>query len=240
MRIIQTSLLLTMLANLTLLVKLAFTQPAWVTPSAPAPSQPAAPTVAPAPSAPALLAPAPASKPIVKYKDRIVRQTDTLLITDTLVITKIDTVEISVLPIQYKYKIRYALTKLNVEITNPEWLDYASYNEIIARDTATLKMGVEEIRTLGNTIDQFGNHIPQTDIITTGFIINVFGNRATIEYRGKTSIAVFSGGFDNSGFLLANGEITETSMLASFFPFNLFFGSQKKRIIIEIIREAYL
>jgi hypothetical protein len=204
---------------------LASSQPAWL--GTPQPSQP--PTVAPAPVA----------KPITVYKDRIVRQTDTLRVLDTIVRvdTIIDTVQI--LPMQYKYKIRYALTKLNVEITNPEWLDYASYNEIIARDTATLKMGVEEIRTLGNTIDSFGNHIPQTDIITTGFTINIFGNRATIEYRGKSTLALFSGGFDNSGFLLANGEITETSMLASFFPFSLFFGSQKKRIIIEIIREAY-
>jgi hypothetical protein len=207
----------------------AFAQPAWLTTVQP-PAQP---------SQPPAVAPAPVAKPITVYKDRIVRQTDTLRALDTIV--RVDTIidTVQVLPMQHKYKIRYALTKLNVEITNPEWLDYASYNEIIARDTATLKMGVEEIRTLGNTIDSFGNHIPQTDIITTGFTINIFGQRATIEYRGKSTLALFSGSFDNSGFLLANGEITETSMLASFFPFSLFFGSSKKRIIIEIIREAY-
>jgi hypothetical protein len=181
----------------------------------------------------------PAVSPPAKivYKDRIVEKIvlDTVVKVDTVVVR--DTV-ISP-PVQYKYMIRYALTSLNVDMANPEWLDYASYNEIIARDTATLKVGHEEIRTLGSVIDPHGNHIPQTQIITSGFTINVFGSRATIEYRGKSTVALFSGSFDNSGFLIANGEITETGFLASFFPLNLFFSSSKKRIIIQILREAY-
>jgi hypothetical protein len=214
-----------------------FAQPSW---RVPAPSPASAPAPAPAPA----VEPAPVvsvAKPRTVYRDRVVK--DTLRIVDTLLVSKIDTVRImdtvSIMPIQYRYMIRYALTSLNVEMANPEWLDYSSYNEIVSRDTATLKVGSEEIRTLGNTIDQFGNHIPQTDIITTGFTINVFGDRVAIEYRGKTSVAFFSGFFDNSGFLIANGEISETGFLASFFPFNLFFSAGKKRIIIQIHREAY-
>jgi len=165
----------------------------------------------------------------VFVRDTIIKN-DTLLITDTLYHWNT----------QYKYTIRYALTSLNVDLSNPEWLDYASVNEIISRDTATLRIGNEEIRLLGNIIDQFGNKIPQNDIITAGFTINIFKDKVFIEYRGKNSLALFSGSFDESGFLIATGEISETNFLASFFPFNLFFRSGKKRIIIEVIREVYL
>jgi hypothetical protein len=216
---------------LLLFFSFSFSQaPAWLAPpAAPPPASPAAAAVV---------------KPdtVVVSKVRIRTVKDTVILVDTLRIVQKDTVRDTVIsfPVQYKYVVRYALTSLNVEMSNPEWLDYASVNEIIARDTATLKIGSEQIRTLGATIDGFGNHIPQTDIITTGFTINIFGNRATIEYRGKNSVAFFAGSFDNSGFLFANGEIAETGFLAGFFPFNLFFGSSKKRIIIEIFREAYL
>jgi hypothetical protein len=179
-------------------------------------------------------------KPVVK---RItVRDTVRIVSLDTVYLSKTDTVRDTVVsfPVQYKYTVRYALTSLNVEIRNPEWLDYASVSEIIARDTATLRIGSEEVRTLGNMVDQFGNRFPQQDIITTGFTINIFGDRANMEYRGKSSVAVFSGNFDNSGFLIATGEIAESSFLGSVFPFSLFFGVSKRRIIIEILREAYL
>ena len=180
-----------------------------------------------------------ASSPRVVYRDKIVR--DTVRMVDTLV--RVDTVRVSdtvrVLPVQYKYVIRYALTSINVDSKNLEWLDDASVSEIIARDTATLKVGVETIRTLGIVVDQYGNRFPQQDIIVAGFTINVFGDRANMEYRGKSSVAVFSGSFDLSGFLIASGEISETNFLASFFPFSLFFGSSRKKIVIEIVREAY-
>jgi len=178
------------------------------------------------------------SKPVIKTK--VVHDTITVLKTDTIMqvdtIVKVDTV--MQWNTQYKYTVRYALTKLNVDITNPEWLDYAAVNEIVARDTATLRIGTEEIRSLGSIIDQFGNKVPQTDIITTGFTIQIMKDKVVIEYRGKNSLAVFSGNFDNEGFLFATGEITETSFLASFFPFSLFAGSGKKKIIIEIMREV--
>jgi hypothetical protein len=177
-----------------------------------------------------------AAKPRVVVKsvhDTIVR-IDTLVKIDTLV--RVDTV--MQWNTQYKYTIRYALTALNVDIANPEWLDYAAVNEIIARDTATLRVGSEEIRSLGNIVDQFGNKIPQTDIVTTGFTIQVLKDRVMIEYRGKNSLAVFSGNFDNEGFLFATGEIAESSFLANIFPFNLIFGVSKKKIIIEIMREV--
>jgi len=179
-------------------------------------------------------------RPVVKV--RTVRDTVRIVVSDTVYSVRVDTVRDTVVffPVQYKYTVRYALTSLNVDIRNPEWLDYASVSEIVARDTATLRVGSEEIRTLGNMIDQFGNSFPQQDIITSGFTINVFGDRANIEYRGKTSIAVFSGSFDASGFLFATGEISETSFFAGLFPFSLFFGTNHKRIIIEIRREAYL
>jgi len=173
--------------------------------------------------------------------------TDTLRIVDTVTVTVVRTDTLHVIdttivlrPIQYKYVVRYALTALNVDISNPEWLDYASYNEIVARDTATLRIGTEEVRELGSIIDQFGNKIPQTDIVTTGFTIQVFGDRVVIEYRGRNSLAVFSGNFDINGLLFATGEITEANFLASLFPFNFIFRSGKKKIIIEILREAYL
>jgi len=187
------------------------------------------------------VAPASSSSRVV-YKTKLVSKVDTLRVLDTVFISKVDTIRdtVNLMPVQYKYIVRYALTALNVEMSNPEWLDYASYNEIIARDSATLRIGTEEIRTLGSVIDQFGNKIPQTDIVTTGFTIQIKGDNAVIEYRGKNSLAVFSGSFDNSGFLLATGEITEANFLASFFPFNLFFRAGKKKIIIEILREAYL
>jgi len=168
------------------------------------------------------------------YVDRV--QFDTVVVVDTVV--KIDTVV--KLPVQYKYVVRYALTSLNVEMTNPAWLDYASVNEIVARDTATLRIGSEEIRTIGNIIDSWGNKVPQQDIITAGFTININGDRVVIEYRGKNSLAMFSGSFDKDGFLFATGEITESSFALDFFPFNLFFGASKKRIIIEIFREVRL
>jgi hypothetical protein len=179
-----------------------------------------------------------ASSPKVVYRSRIVR--DTLRLVDTVRV--VDTIRdtIPVFPVQYRYRIHYALTSLNVEISNPEWLDYASYSEIVARDTAMLRIGSEDVRTLGSIIDQFGNKIPQQDIITTGFTINVRRDMAVIEYRGKNSVALFSGSFDLSGFLIATGEISETGILASFWPFSWFFGTSKKRIIIEITREAYL
>lgn len=190
-------------------------------------------------------APAPAPAAVervpskVVYRNRIVR--DTVRMVDTLV--RVDTVRVTdtvqVLPVQYKYVIRYALTSINVDSRNPEWLDNASISEIVARDTATLKVGVETIRTLGSMVDQFGNRFPQQDVIVTGFTINVFKDRANMEYRGKNSIAVFSGAFDSSGFLVASGEITETGFFASFFPFSLFAGASRKKIIIEITREAY-
>jgi len=177
----------------------------------------------------------------VEVRTKVVRKVDTLRVRDTVTVVKVDTIRDTVVssPVQYKYVVRHALTSLNVEILNPEWLEYASYNEIFARDTATLRIGTEEVRTLGSVIDQFGNKIPQTDIITTGFTIQVTNDKVSIEYRGKNSLAVFSGYFDSSGFLFATGEITETSFLASFFPFNLFFGTGKKRVIIEIKRETY-
>jgi hypothetical protein len=182
--------------------------------------------------------------PRVVYRDRrvIERVTDTVFVSLFDTVRVVDTIRDTVpaFPAQYRYSIRYALTGINIESKNPEWLDYASYSEIVARDTATLKVGVETIRTLGTMVDQHGNRFPQQDIITTGFTIQVFGDRATIEYRGKNSIAVFSGSFDRSGLLVATGEISETSLLGSFFPFSLFFGTGKKRIIIEILREAYL
>jgi len=182
------------------------------------------------------------SAPAVVY--RVKHVTDTLRITDTVTVQRTDTLRISdtisVYPVQHKYVVRYALTALNVDMANPEWLDYASYNEIVARDTATLRIGAEEIRELGSAIDQFGNKIPQTDIVTTGFTIQIFGDRATIEYRGKNSVAVFSGNFDANGLLYAIGEVTETNFLASIFPFNFIFKSGRKKIIIEILREAYL
>jgi len=167
------------------------------------------------------------------------------VVVDTVLILKNDTIRIvdtvkTAPPVQYKYVIRYALTSFNVSAKNPEWLDNASHSEVIARDTATLKIGVETVRTLGVIIDQFGNRVPQTDLITTGFTINVFGDRAFIEYRGEKSLAVFSGGFDSSGFLIATGEITETSFFTEWWPFNLFFSASRKKIIIEITREAYL
>jgi len=167
---------------------------------------------------------------------------DTLFVRDTLYFDRVDTIikvdTIQVFPIQYKYVVRYALTSLNVSLNNPEWLDYASVNEIVARDTATLRIGSEEVRTLGYIIGEFGNKVPQTDIITYGFTIQISGNRVVIEYRGKNSLALFSGSFDNDGFLTATGEITENSFIPDFFPFNLFFNVGKKRIIIEIIREV--
>jgi hypothetical protein len=171
---------------------------------------------------------------VVKEVHDTVVRVDTLVQMDTIV--RVDTV--MQWNAQYKYTIRYALTALNVEITSPEWLDYASVNEIFARDTATLRVGAEEVRTLGSIVDQFGNKIPQTDIVTTGFTIQVLKDKVMIEYRGKNSLAVFSGNFDNEGFLFAAGEITESGFLASFFPFNLFFRSGKKKIIIEIVREV--
>jgi hypothetical protein len=176
-----------------------------------------------------------------QQRSRVVYRKDTVKVYDTVNVVRVDTIRDTVYywNSQYKYIVRYALTSLNVDITNPEWLDYASVNEIVARDTATLRIGSEEIRTLGNLIDQFGNKIPQTDIITTGFTIQIFKDRAIIEYRGKNSLAMFSGNFDSAGFLFATGEITETGFLSSFFPFSLFFGSSKKRIIIEIMREVY-
>jgi hypothetical protein len=192
-------------------------------------------------SAPAGGQPSPAK---IVYRLKTVRDTvrvaDTLVRLDTVVVrdTVRDTVQ--VLPAQYKYVIRYALTSINVDTKNPEWLDNASHSEIVARDTATLKIGVETIRTLGTMVDQYGNRFPQQDIITTGFTISVRKDMAVIEYRGKNSIAVFSGGFDSSGFLIATGEITETGFLASLFPFSLFAGTGRKRLIIEITREAYL
>jgi len=173
------------------------------------------------------------------YRTKTVRDTvflrDTVVVNDT--IQKTDT--LYWWNTQYKYTVRYALTSLNVDISNPQWLDYASVNEIVARDTATLRVGSEEIRTIGNIIDQFGNKVPQQDIITAGFTINILRDRAMIEYRGKNSVAYFSGNFDSFGFLYATGEIAETSFLASFFPFSLFFSTSKKRIIIEIMREVY-
>jgi len=178
----------------------------------------------------------------VVYKTRV--KTDTLFVRDTLLkidtLVKVDTLRDTVYHwnAQYKYRIRYALTSLNVDISNPEWLDYASVNEIMARDTATLRIGSEEVRTLGNIIDNFGNKVPQTDIVTTGFTIQILGDKVVIEYRGKNSLAMFSGNFDNHGLLFATGEITETQFLASFFPLNLFFYSSKKKIIIEIFREV--
>jgi len=185
-----------------------------------------------------------ADAPRTVYRDRIVR--DTVKLMDTLVrldtVYRVDTIRdtVQAFPVQYRYVIRYALTGINVETKNPEWLDYSSLSEIIARDTATLKVGVETVRALGVIIDQFGNRIPQQDIVTTGFTIQVFGDRATIEYRGKNSIAVFAGSFDRNGFLIATGEIADNSLLLNFFPFNLFFGASRKKIIIEITREAYL
>jgi len=172
------------------------------------------------------------------YKTKTVR--DTLFVRDTL--SRVDTVvRVDTLyhwNSQYKYTVRYAFTSLNVDISNPEWLDYAAVNEIVARDTATLRIGSEEVRTLGSIIDRFGNKIPQTDIITTGFTIQVLRDKVVIEYRGKNSLAMFSGNFDSHGFLVATGEITETHFLSSFFPFNLFFGSSRKKIIIQILREV--
>jgi hypothetical protein len=179
-----------------------------------------------------------AVKPV--YRTKVVR--DTVLRIDTVL--RVDTVQtvdtVYHWNMSYKYVIRYALTSLKVDIDNPEWLDYSSVSEIVARDTATLRIGSEEIRTLGNIIDQFGNRIPQQDIITAGFTIQVMGDKVVIEYRGKNSVAMFSGNFDFSGFLVATGEIAETNFFASFFPLNLFFGTAKKRIIIEITREVYL
>lgn len=205
-----------------------YSQPSWRSPAAP-PAGAGAQATVPAGDA---------ASPKVVYRNRIVR--DTLRLVDTVRV--VDTIRdtVPVLPVQYKYVIRYALTGINVDTKNPEWLDNASYSEIIARDTATLKIGVETIRTLGIMVDQYGNRFPQQDIITTGFTINVRKDNASIEYRGNNSIAVFSGAFDISGFLIATGEITETGVLASFFPFNLFFGTSRKKIIIEITREAYL
>ena len=208
---------------LLLLSCFAFSQPSWLQPSQPSP--------------PVVQLP-PALQPV---KPKTVYRVDTVKVRDTVEVVRVDTIRdtVSAFPVQYKYTIRYALTSLNVDMSNPEWLDYASVNEIFARDTATLRIGSEDIRTLGSLIDQFGNKIPQTDIVTTGFTINIFKDRANIEYRGKSSLAMFSGNFSDSGFLFATGEITETGFLASFFPFSFFFGSSKKRIIIEIMREVY-
>ena len=176
---------------------------------------------------------------VTVYRTKTVRDTvvfrDTVVVRDT--VQKTDTLYFW--NTQYKYIVRYALTSLNVDISSPQWLDYASVNEIVARDTATLRIGSEEIRTIGNIVDQFGNKIPQQDIITAGFTINILKDRVVIEYRGKNSVAYFSGNFDSFGFLYAVGEISETSLLASFFPFNLFFGASRKKIIIEIVREVY-
>jgi hypothetical protein len=207
---------------LLLLSGFAFGQPSWLQPSQPSP----------------VVQLPPALQPV---KPKTVYRVDTVKVRDTVEVVRVDTIRdtVSAFPVQYKYTIRYALTSLNVDMSNPEWLDYASVNEIFARDTATLRIGSEDIRTLGSLIDQFGNKIPQTDIVTTGFTINIFKDRANIEYRGKSSLAMFSGNFSDSGFLFATGEITETGFLASFFPFSFFFGSSKKRIIIEIMREVY-
>ena len=204
-----------------------FCQPSWLRPSQSSPVVQLPPSLQP-------------SSPVVS-KPRAVVRVDTIRVYDTLEVVRVDTIRDTVFHwnAQYRYIVRYALTSLNVDMNNPEWLDYASVNEIVARDTATLRIGSEQIRTLGNLIDQFGNKIPQTDIITTGFTIQIFKDRAIIEYRGKNSLAMFSGNFDSSGFLFATGEITETGFLASLFPFSFFFGTSKKRIIIEIMREVY-
>ena len=206
-----------------------FGQPSWL-PLPSKPTQPPPPAVQPPGGG--------GEKPRVVYRDKVIDRIvrDTVFRVDTIV--RVDTVVL--VPVQYKYIIRYALTALNVDTKNPEWMDYSSTAEIIARDTASLRVGSEDLRQMGNLIDQFGNRIPQYDLITTGFTIQVMRDRATIEYRSAANIALFSGSFDSSGYLIASGEISESSMLAGIFPFNLFMGVSKKRIIIEIVREVLL
>lgn len=182
--------------------------------------------------------PAAAEKPktVVKTVRDTITIMDTVTVTDT--VTIIDT--IVAWPVQYKYNIRYALCNINISTDGVEWHDYSSFAEIVARDTATLRVGSEDLVFYGNIIDQFGNRLPQYNLITTGFTISVQNDRAVIEYRGKNSVAFFSGSFDPSGYLVATGEIEDSGLLANMFPFSLFFGSNRKKVIIEIVREVFL
>ena len=203
-------------------------------------SRPALPSSASAPSSSS-------EKPKVVYRTKVETRVDTVRVFDTVRTVRVDTIRdtvpVPVLPLQYKYVIRYALAAVNIELNKSkklgsgfDWSDHASVSEIFARDSATLRVGVEEIRTLGHIIDQFGNRIPQQEVITTGFTINVLGDRAVIEYRGSKSVALFSGNFVD-GYLLASAEIEDSGIVAEIFPFNLFFGTNRKRVIIEIVRE---
>jgi len=179
--------------------------------------------------------------PPVRVVERVKVRTDTVSVkvTDTVYVARTDTVRdtVSLLPAEYRYVIRYAICGVNVSTKTLDWQDYSSVAEIVARDEATLRVGDESLREVGSIIDNFGNKIPQQQVITTGFTIQIDGVKSVIEYRGKNSVAFFSGSFDSSGYMIATAEIDDSGFLVKFFPFNFFFGTGKRKIIIEIVRE---